>query len=165
MVIVVMGVSGSGKTTVGRRLAADLGWEFRDADLDHPAGNVAKMRAGVPLTAEDRRPWAAALRGHVSDWLARGRDAVLACSALTRAVREDLRLGDERVRFVYLKGKEAGIQARLKGRQGHFMPAALLRSQFETLEEPEDAVVMEAMADAAETSAAVRGALGLLKTP
>ena len=161
MVIVVMGVSGSGKTVVGRLLAADLGWEFRDADEDHPAANIAKMRSGVPLTAEDRVPWAAALRGRIRGWLSSGRGAVLACSALTRAIREELRTGDDRVRFVYLKGGEAGIRARMKERRGHFMPASLLKSQFETLEEPADAVVVDAMAGAHEAVGDIRRCLQL----
>jgi gluconokinase len=134
-----MGVSGSGKTTVGKALAASLGWRFVDADDYHPAANIAKMRAGIPLTDADRLPWLKTLERLVDDACARGENLVLACSALKHQYRDYLREGSH-VRFVYLEGSEALIAERLKARRGHFMDPALLHSQFEALEPPEDAL-------------------------
>jgi len=140
MVVVVMGVSGSGKTAVGEALAARLGWAFADADDFHPAANVEKMRGGVPLTDEDRTPWIRSLARAVGEWSGDGRDIVLACSALRRwhrgALRAAVRDG-ESLRFVYLKGGYDEVDRRLRGRIGHFMPERLLKSQFDTLEEPD----------------------------
>ncbi|WP_342363012.1 gluconokinase [Terrarubrum flagellatum] len=134
--IVVMGVAGSGKTTVGELLAQRLGWEFRDADSFHPAANIAKMTAGQPLTDADRWPWLAA----IADWIDAHRKAgghgVVTCSALKRAYRDRLRNGHTDVRFVHLKGDIEVIGARMAARQHHFMPTALLKSQFDTLEPP-----------------------------
>lgn len=138
--VVVMGVAGSGKTTIGRLLAARLGWPFYDADDYHPPANIAKMSAGQPLDDADRAGWLAALAGLIAGGLAHGERGVLACSALKRAYRAALRVDEQRVRFVYLRGDFGAIQARLLAREGHFMPAALLRSQFEALEEPVDAI-------------------------
>ena len=129
--IVVFGVSGSGKTTIGRLLATRLAWRFVDGDDLHPPGNVAKMRAGIPLTDADRRPWLA----KVAAVLDQPGDAVVACSALRRAYRELLRTGRS-VRLVYLKADRTLIEQRLARRTGHFFPPALLASQFATLEEP-----------------------------
>ena len=139
MVIVVMGVSGSGKTTVGAALAARLGWTFEDADDRHPAANVEKMRHGIPLTDADRVPWLRAVARTVADDVARGLDLVLACSALRAWHREALRASvpdGSALRFVYLRGARAEIERRLRARVGHFMPASLLQSQLEALEEP-----------------------------
>jgi gluconokinase len=130
-----MGVAGSGKTTIGRALAAELGWKFYDADDFHPPDNVAKMARGVPLDDADRLPWLEILRGLVCAALARGESAVLACSALKAHYRAYLLL-DERVKLTYLKGNFDLIQERLAGRRGHFMSAAMLASQFAALEEP-----------------------------
>ena len=130
-----MGVAGSGKTTVGRMLAAELGWKFYDADDFHPPANVAKMAGGVALVDADRLPWLETLRALVRDGLARGESAVLACSALKAGYRAYLLL-DERVKLVYLKGNFNLIQKRLATRRGHFMSAAMLESQFDALEEP-----------------------------
>jgi gluconokinase len=140
MIVVVMGVAGSGKTVVGKALARDLRWSFLDADDFHPPGNVEKMRAGVPLTDADREPWLETLR----DVLRRETNAVLACSALRAGFRERLRNGIPDVRFVYLKGDSALIEQRLRDRTGHFMKVALLPSQFDALEEPADAIELDA---------------------
>jgi gluconokinase len=151
VVIVVMGVSGSGKTAVGSQLAARLGWAFEDADDFHPAANVDKMRRGVPLTDEDRIPWIRSLCRAVEEWTARDRDVVLACSALRRWYRDALRAAapDGRgMAFVYLKGEYREIDRRLRLRVGHFMPESLLKSQFETLEEPDPAEALVVGVDA-----------------
>ena len=141
MVIILFGVAGAGKTTVGRLLSTELGWHFYDADQFQSAGNIEKMRRGIPLTDEDRRPWLAELQKLIEEKLKRGENAVLACSALKRSYRRALRLGDG-VRFVYLKGSHPLIEARLAKRAGHYMNPALLQSQFETLEEPEGEALM-----------------------
>lgn len=147
MVIVIMGVSGSGKTTVGQALARRLGWAFVDADDHHPPANLEKMRRGMPLTDEDREPWLRVLGRLVQDHVAGERDLVLACSALRTRHREALRRGisDHAMRFVYLRGDYDRIDRRLRDRTGHFMPESLLRSQFEALEEPgpEEAVAVD----------------------
>lgn len=138
-VLVVMGVSSSGKSTVGRLLAERLGWRFADADAYHPAANVATMRAGIPLTDADRAPWLATLRALIAGALADAQPLVLACSALKVAYRAQLRV-DERVHFIYLYADYAILAARAAARGDHFMPPGLLLSQFATLEEPEDAL-------------------------
>ena len=135
-VIVVMGVSGSGKSTVASLLARRLGWDFAEADDFHPEANVAKMSAGVALGDADRWPWLDAMAAWISGRRANGRRGVVACSALRRVYRERLAGGRGDVRFVYLRGDYATIAARLGGRTGHYMPASLLESQFATLEEP-----------------------------
>jgi gluconokinase len=135
-VLVVMGVSGSGKTTVAALLAGRLHWDFEDADDLHPAANVAKMHAGIPLTDADRWPWLRAVARWMDAGRAAGRHGVVACSALKRAYR-DIIIGDRPdVQLVFLKGDQQLISARLACRHGHFMPAGLLESQFEALEEP-----------------------------
>lgn len=142
MILVLMGVCGCGKTTVGEALAGALHCRFLDADDFHPPANVAKMAAGEPLTDDDRWPWLDRLAAESRQILARGEHAVLACSALKRAYRERLqRAGD--VRVVYLKGDEATIAARLATRRHQYMPATLLPSQFAALEEPADALVVD----------------------
>ncbi len=135
MVIVVMGTTGAGKTTVGALLASTLGWTFADADDFHSAANKAKMRAGTGLTDEDRAPWLEAMSSAISAWIEAGSNAVLACSALKRAYRDRLRVGPL-VTFVYLKGSYDEIRQRIEQRHGHFAGVGLLSSQFETLEEP-----------------------------
>lgn len=142
VIVIVMGVAGCGKTTVGRLLAKQLGWEFLDADWYHPPANIAKMQAGTPLGDADRVVWLGRMRREIEDRLARGRSAVLACSALREGYRRELRHPGEPIQFVYLRGDFATIHARLVGRTDHYMPAALLGTQFETLEEPEDALVV-----------------------
>jgi len=141
MVLVLMGVSGSGKTTVGKALAADLGWAFVEADDFHPAANVEKMAGGVALDDDDRRPWLQALRKRVDVACGRGEDAVLACSALKKDYRDQLEQGCPGcVRFVYLTGSEELIRRRLEEREGHFMDPALIHSQFDALEPPVGAI-------------------------
>ena len=135
--LVVMGVSGSGKSTVADRLAARLGWRFEDGDGFHPASNVAKMSAGQPLTDEDRWPWLQAIADEIDRLSAAGERAVIACSALKRAYREVLMHGRDDARIVFLDGTPDLIAARLAARKGHFMPPGLLTSQFKTLERPE----------------------------
>jgi gluconokinase len=143
MIIILMGVSGSGKTTIGARLAQVLGWPFYDGDQFHSPANVAKMQQGMPLTDEDRWPWLQALRTHIETWVQQGMSAVLACSTLKQAYREHLIIDDAEVKLVYLKGDYALIQERLAQRRGHFMPPGLLASQFATLEEPRQSVVVD----------------------
>lgn len=140
MVLVVMGVSGSGKTVVGEALAMRLNWVFQDADHWHPASNIEKMQSGVALTDEDREPWIRSLSRAVRNWIAEKQHVVLACSALRKWHRNALREGvhdRESVRFVYLKGTYEEIELRLSHRTGHFMPESLLKSQFAALEEPD----------------------------
>jgi len=178
--VVVMGVSGSGKTTIGRRVARKLGFDYADADDYHPDANIAKMRAGVPLDDDDRVPWLAALR-HLIEARARGgRSLVIACSALKAGYRRVLDGTTDvaalmsgaggatprqpaatsgpapRVTFVYLKGDYQTILARMQRRQGHYMKADMLRSQFRDLEEPQDAVTVDVTSS---VSAAIRQAL------
>jgi gluconokinase len=135
MIIVIFGVSGSGKTTVGKALAERLGWEFADADDYHPAANVEKMRRGIPLDDDDRAGWLSDLRDLMEKRSAAGTDLVLACSALKQRYRDFLSVNLD-VRFVYLRGTFETISRRLIERPGHFMNPDLLRSQFEALEEP-----------------------------
>ena len=131
-----MGVSGSGKTTIARALAARLGWTFAEGDDFHSAANVAKMRAGVALTDEDRAPWLDAIAAWIRDARAKGERCVVACSALKRAYRERIQGGRDDVCFALLQGDYDAIANRLERRSGHYMPLSLLRSQFETLEAP-----------------------------
>jgi gluconokinase len=134
--IIIFGVSGAGKTTVGNLLARELGWHFLEADDFHPAANIEKMRSGHQLTDEDRWPWLERLRQQIERSLAAGENAVLACSALKRAYRDRLRVSDE-VKFVFLRGDYALVEKQLRSRHGHFMNAALLQSQFDDLEVPQ----------------------------
>ena len=143
MVIILMGVSGAGKTTVGELLAARMGWPFYDGDEFHPPANVEKMRRGLALTDADRWPWLEALRDHIRGLAAEGRPAVVACSALKASYRDLLLSAGVDVRIVYLKGSRALIHARLRARTGHFFDAALLASQFEALEEPADVIAVD----------------------
>jgi gluconokinase len=136
LVVVVMGVSGSGKTEVGRLVAAELGCEFLDADDFHPPENVERMRRGIPLDDEQRIPWLDRLAGIVTDAGAAGRRIVLACSALKRRYRERIGVGGPHVRLVHLDGPEELIRDRLARRVGHYMPASLLASQCAALERP-----------------------------
>jgi gluconokinase len=167
MVVVVMGPAGSGKTTVGRRLAASLGWPFHEGDAFHPPENVALMRAGVPLGDAERAPWLDALAAVIARTLAGGGGAVLACSALRRDYRRRLApLGRaaRSVLFVYLRADPALLEARLAARTGHYFAPSLLTSQLATLEEPGDGepspvLTLDAAADPDALVAAIRGAL------
>jgi gluconokinase len=134
--LIVMGVSGSGKTTIGEKLAERLGWRYEDGDTFHPKGNVAKMSAGHPLTDEDRWPWLRAIAAEIDRLCAAHEPAVIGCSALKRDYRDILVHGRSDVRIVYLAGTQELIADRLAHRKGHFMPAGLLKSQFETLQPP-----------------------------
>jgi len=136
LILIVMGVSGSGKSAVGSLLAGRLGVPFAEGDAFHPPGNVAKMHSGTPLDDADRRPWLAAIAAWIGDQLAMGAGGVVSCSALKRAYRDILIAGRAGVRLVYLRGTGSLIGRRLAGRHGHFMPASLLQSQLATLEEP-----------------------------
>lgn len=161
MVIVVMGVSGSGKTTVGRLLAADLSWTFHEGDEAHPLDNVRKMAAGIPLTDADRLPWLQELRRLIESCLAAGEDAVLACSALKESYREILAGGLDEVCFVHLTGDPALIADRLEHRQGHFMKAGMLASQLAVIEPPEDGISIEVNAAPETIVAEIQRRLGL----
>jgi gluconokinase len=141
MIIVVMGVTGSGKTTVGNLLGARLGWLFADADDFHSAANKEKMHKGIPLTDADRLPWLAAIHDQIAKWLAVKQNVVLACSALKQNYRQLLWNGPE-VRFVYLKGSYELIAERLRARKGHFADEHILAGQFRDLEEPSDSVTV-----------------------
>lgn len=162
MVVVLMGVSGSGKTTIGKELAAMLGWTFVEGDDFHPAANVEKMAAGTALDDADRRPWLRALGGRVAEACDRGERVVLACSALKQDHRDRLaRDTSGCVRFVYLTGSEKLIRGRLEQREGHFMDPALLHSQFEALEPPEGAVRVDVAPPPAAVAAEIRWRLGV----
>jgi len=142
MIVIVMGVAGSGKSTIGQLLADRLGWPFYDGDDLHPAANVEKMRAGIPLTDEDRSGWLSALADVIAEHLRQNQSAVIACSALRQNYRDKLHVEDNG-RFVYLRGSYNLIEARLRQRTGHYMPPDLLVSQFATLEEPQDALTFD----------------------
>lgn len=133
--IVIMGVSGSGKTTIGKGLAKELELPYFDADDFHPASNIEKMKHGIPLTDEDRKPWLNLLANHMKTWDGHG-GAVLSCSALKESYRKLLASKSKRINWVYLKGSFELIQSRLEERAGHYMKSGLLQSQFDTLEEP-----------------------------
>jgi gluconokinase len=134
--LVVMGVSGSGKSTIADKLAERLGWRYEDGDRFHPASNVAKMKAGHPLTDEDRWPWLQAIADEIDRLCKAGKRATIACSALRRSYRDILVHGRNDVRIVFLNGTQELIASRLAARHGHFMPPGLLSSQFRTLEPP-----------------------------
>ncbi len=136
MIVILFGVSGAGKTTLGQLLADDLGWKFYEGDDFHSQANFDKMSAGTPLTDQDRQPWLESLRGLIERCLAAKKNAILTCSALKKSYRDHLRVNEE-VRFVYLRGSYKLIADQLRQRQGHFMNPELLQSQFDTLEEPE----------------------------
>ena len=161
MIVVVMGVSGSGKTTVGRLLAERLGWTFHDADDFHPQPNIEKMRSGTALDDDDRAAWLDGLRALIDEDLTAGRDAVLACSALKQSYRDGLTADADRVRFVYLRGDYELIHDRSAARRDHFMPPELLRSQFDALEEPRDAVTADIARSPSSIVAEIQRSLGL----
>jgi len=141
-IIIIMGVSGSGKSTVGAQLARELGWQFFDADDFHPPANREKMKQGIPLTDEDRTEWLNSLRELLHKNIEENSACVLACSALKQRYREQLAVS-ESVQFVYLRGSFEQIETRLKRRKDHYMPVQLLQSQFEALEEPREAMVID----------------------
>jgi gluconokinase len=161
MVIVVMGVSGSGKTTVGRLLADALGAEFAEGDAYHPPANIEKMRRGIPLEDADRWPWLHTLAAQIERWLAAGTTVVLTCSALKQRYRDVLAQGRPGVRFVHLHGDQALIRRRLDRRRGHYMPATLLDSQFAALEPPGDAITVDVAGTPEAIAATIMTELGL----
>lgn len=156
MIIIVAGVSGSGKSTVGALLAGRLGWPFADADRFHPAANIAKMRAGIPLTDEDRRPWLKVLGGWMDERIARGESAVITCSALKRSYRDQLLDGRPDARMVFLAVDREVLARRLAARRGHFFPGQLLGTQLDALEppQPDERVLTVVPADDPQTTVA-----------
>ena len=160
MVAIVMGVVGAGKTTIGRLLAEQLGWQFADADDFHPRSNVEKIRHGIALNDEDREPWLESLRSKIASWIAEDVNAVLACSALKQSYRRELQVGPE-VRFVYLKGTPELIAERLRARQGHFANEQILASQFDDLEEPQAALIVDIAESPEQIVTIIRERLGL----
>lgn len=169
MVVVLMGVTGTGKTTVGEALAARTGWSFADADDFHSAANRAKMHAGVPLTDEDRQPWLQSLHQQIVTWLRDGINGILACSALKESYRTELTdgTGPRSVRFIFLSGPPELIRRRMEARHGHYMPESLLPSQLATLEPPQDAIqisidqTVSAMVDQILSALATEGYAGV----
>lgn len=164
MVILMMGVSGAGKTTIGQLLASALGWNFVDADDYHPADNVEKIRNGTPLTDADRAPWLETLRTLIANWIAAGKNTVLACSALKQSYRQALQVGPEvevEIKIVYLKSTPEILRQRLRARRGHFMTERMLASQLAALEAPEDAVTVDADRPPAEVVTEIRARLTL----
>lgn len=143
MIVILMGVTGVGKTTVGEALADKTGWRLYDADAYHSPANVEKMRAGIPLTDDDRWPWLDRLNELMRDAASRGESAILACSALKQKYRDRLQRDIDEARWVYLKGDMELIRSRLQQRKGHYMNPALLQSQFDTLEPPVDALTID----------------------
>ncbi len=161
VVILLMGVAGSGKTTVGLRLAADLGWSFRDADDFHPPENIAKMSAGQPLDDRDRAPWLAAIRAYIAACLARGESAIVTCSALREAYRAAAIPDPVRVKLVHLAGDYQLILDRMRARTDHFMKPAMLESQFAALETPANALAVDITKTPVEIAAEIRAKLAL----
>jgi gluconokinase len=159
MIVILMGVAGSGKTTVGRLLASALGWRFYEGDDFHPRANIDKMQRSVPLTDDDRWPWLQALRQVIDACQAQGTSAVMACSALKQTYRDYLMHGCDEVKLVYLKGSYDLLSQRLAQRRGHFMPAGLLTSQFATLEEPQQGLSVDVSTAPEVLVAAIRQAL------
>jgi gluconokinase len=160
MIVIVMGVVGAGKTTVGRLLAEQLHWQFADADDFHSQANIEKIRHGIPLTDDDRKPWLESLRAAILGWIAEGRSVTLACSALKRSYRQQLDVGPE-IQFVYLRGTPQLIAERLRARAGHFAGEQILASQFADLEVPEDAITVDIAASPPEVVAEIRQKLDL----
>jgi gluconokinase len=161
MIVIVMGTTGSGKTTIGSLLAKRMGWEFVDADDFHPPSNVEKMKHGIPLTDADREPWLKALHDKIVEWTAEKRSIVLACSALKQSYRDELRASSD-VKFVYLKGSYQLFSERVLARRGHFAKQDLLASQFATLEEPTDAITVDAAAPPEQIVSELRRQLGFV---
>ena len=143
MVIILMGVAGAGKTTIGKLLSEDLGWQFYDGDDFHPPANVVKMKQGIPLTDEDRTPWLDALRQLLLALVQKGEPAIVTSSALKQAYREHILGHSQDACFIYLRGDYDLIRDRLEQRKGHFMKSDLLENQFQALEEPEGGLVVD----------------------
>ncbi len=161
MIIILMGVAGSGKSTVGQTLARRLGWPFHDADDFHPARNRAKMRRGIPLDDNDRRPWLEAIRASIVQSLSARENAIYACSALKQSYRQLLAADTEKVKFVHLNGAAELIAQRLANRQGHFFDPALLQTQFDDLEEPHRLLEVDISSPPEAIADSIVAALGL----
>jgi gluconokinase len=163
MIVIVMGVTGTGKTTIGKLLSSRTGWQFAEGDDYHSEANKAKMHAGIPLTDEDRAPWLTVLHDLLYGWFTKGESGILACSALKQAYRETLAagIGQDACRFVLLQVSREHLEARLRNRPGHYMPPALLDSQLATLETPSDALVVSAEGTPEETVALILKQLGV----
>ena len=155
MIVIIMGTTGAGKTTIGTMLATQLNWQFADADIFHPPANIEKMSRGIPLTDADRAPWLEAMRKAILEWIAAGKNVVLACSALKRAYRGELR-PSPKVKIVYLKGDYALFAERIRHRHGHFAGEQILAGQFADLEEPDDAITVDAAKSPDEIVAEIR---------
>jgi len=160
VVVIIMGTTGAGKTTIGTMLAKQLNWEFGDADTFHPPANIEKMSHGIPLNDSDRAPWLEAMRKAILGWIAAGKNVVLACSALKRAYRRELRPSPE-VKIIYLKGNHALFAERIRQRHGHFAGEGILAGQFADLEEPDDAITVDAAKSPEEIVAGIRKQLVL----
>lgn len=160
MIVIVMGVVGAGKTTVGRLLAESMGWHFADADDFHSPANIAKIEQGIPLNDADREPWLERLRGYLLKRQSERLNVVLACSALRGSYRERLRIVPD-VRFIYLKGDAKLIAERLRARHGHFAGEQILESQYADLEEPQDAITIEISKSPAGIVSEIRKRLGV----
>lgn len=155
MIVIIMGVVGTGKTTIGRLLAQQVGWEFADADDYHSNSNIEKIRHGIPLNDDDRSPWLEKLRAQITQWVSQRKNAVLACSALKRSYRDELSIAPDVV-FVYLHGSPELIARRLHARHGHFADDHILASQFADLQEPESAIRVEIDQSPAEIVSQIR---------
>jgi len=160
VIVIIMGTTGAGKTTIGTMLAAQLNWQFADADTFHPGSNIEKMSHGVPLNDADRVPWLEAMHKAILEWIAARNNVVLACSALKRAYRRELRPSPE-VKIVYLRGDYALFAERIRHRHGHFASEAILAGQFADLEEPTDAINIDAAKPPQEIVAEIRKQLAL----
>jgi gluconokinase len=155
-----MGPAGSGKTTIGELLAAQLGWQFADGDNFHSPANIEKISHGIPLTDSDRLPWLDSIREAISQWLSQHKNVVLACSALKRSYRDRLLISPD-VRLVYLKGSYDLLRQRLHARKGHYATEQILASQFTDLEEPPDALIIDVSPSPQEIAAEIRTKIGL----
>mgnify|MGYP002413619282 CR=1 FL=1 len=164
-ILVIMGVSGSGKTTIGQLLSAELIYSFIDGDDFHASVNINKMSSGAALTDEDRWPWLEILTDKIQEHIQQEQSMVLACSALKKSYREILCVERELVQFIYLKGDYVTIERRIQSRESHFMTKSLLQSQFDTLEEPDDAIVVDIRLSPLEILESIRGSLPLNAGP